>query len=135
MRVRPGGYRFLPNGSGLVYLPFLQSLDFWLLDFATKTPRQLTRLTNQGVLRTFDMTPDGKQIVFDRSRENSDIVLIDLPSTSPSPAPAGETRPNISKHDMSARRPNERVFIEGLQRLGVFPVGPSFRLVCGYFVS
>jgi hypothetical protein len=29
-------------------------------------------------LRTFDITPDGKRIVFDRSREDSDIVLIDL---------------------------------------------------------
>jgi len=29
-------------------------------------------------MRTFDITPDGKQIVFDRVRENSDIVLIDL---------------------------------------------------------
>ena len=56
-----------------------QSLDFWLLDLATKTTRQLTRLSNQGDLRTFDITPDGKHIVFDRSRENSDIVLIDLP--------------------------------------------------------
>jgi hypothetical protein len=30
-------------------------------------------------LSTFDITPDGKAIVFDRSRENSDIVLIELP--------------------------------------------------------
>ena len=37
------------------------------------------RLSNQGNLRTFDITPDGKYIVFDRSRQNSDIVLIDLP--------------------------------------------------------
>ena len=29
-------------------------------------------------MRTFDVTPDGKQIVFDRAKENSDIVLIDL---------------------------------------------------------
>jgi Tol biopolymer transport system component len=79
VRARPGGYRFLPNGTGLVYLPFIPSLDFWLFDFATKTPRQLTRLSNQGALGTFDITPDGKAIVFDRSRENSDIVLIDLP--------------------------------------------------------
>lgn len=28
---------------------------------------------------TFDVTPDGKAIVFDRTRENSDIVLIELP--------------------------------------------------------
>jgi hypothetical protein len=30
-------------------------------------------------MRTFDITPDGRSIVFDRLRENSDIVLIDLP--------------------------------------------------------
>jgi hypothetical protein len=28
--------------------------------------------------RTFDVTPDGKEITFDRLRDNSDIVLIDL---------------------------------------------------------
>ena len=76
---RPGGYRFLPNGSGLVYLPRIQGMDFWLLDFNTKTSRQITSLGSQGTLRTFDITPDGKYIVFDRSQQNSDIVLIDLP--------------------------------------------------------
>jgi len=78
-RVRPGGYRFLPGGTSLAFLPTIDSLDFWLLHFASKSTRQLTRLTDQGALRTFDITPDGKHIVFDRSRENSDIVLIDLP--------------------------------------------------------
>jgi serine/threonine protein kinase len=78
VRVRPGGYRFLPNGSGLVFLPFLQSLDFWLLDLTSKSTRQLTRFANHGQLTTFDMTPDGKDIVFDRARGNSDIVQIDL---------------------------------------------------------
>jgi Tol biopolymer transport system component len=79
LRVRQGGYRFLPNGKSLVYLPNTGSLDFWLLDLAAKTTRQLTRLSNQGNLRNFDVTPDGNGTVFDRSRENSDIVLIDLP--------------------------------------------------------
>jgi Tol biopolymer transport system component len=79
VRTRPGGYRFLPDGTGLAYLPFFPSLDFWLVDFATKKTRQLTRLSNQGALNTFDITPDGKAIVFDRSRENSDVVLIELP--------------------------------------------------------
>jgi hypothetical protein len=59
-------------------LPFIPSLDFWVFDFATKTHRQLTRLSNQGAIGTFDITPDGKAIVFDRSRENSDIVLIEV---------------------------------------------------------
>ena len=79
MGVRPGGYRFTRDGTGLAYVPGLQATDFWLLDLATKTRRQLTRLSNQGIIQTFDFTPDGKQIVFDRLRENSNIVLIDLP--------------------------------------------------------
>jgi len=79
MRARPGGYRFLPNGAGLVILPFIPSLDFSLIDFAGKSSRQLTRLSNQGVIGTFDITSDGKAIVFDRTRENSDIVLIERP--------------------------------------------------------
>jgi Tol biopolymer transport system component len=79
VRARPGGYRFLPDGSRLVYLQYIPSVDFSLFDFATKQSRQLTRLSNRGDLGTFDITPDGKEIVFDRSRENADIVLIDLP--------------------------------------------------------
>jgi Tol biopolymer transport system component len=73
-----GPRRFLPNGTGLVYLPRSQSGDFWLLDLATNKTHLLTHLSDKGTLRTFDITPDGKEIVFDRSRENSDIVLIDL---------------------------------------------------------
>jgi hypothetical protein len=61
-----------------VFLPTLQSRDFWLLDFATGKQRQLTRLGDHGRLSTFDITPDGRAIVFDRLRDNSDIVLIDL---------------------------------------------------------
>jgi Tol biopolymer transport system component len=80
VRVRlGGGHRFLPNGAGLVYLPRAQALDLWLLDLVTKQTRPLTRLGDHGVIHTFDITPDGTAIVFDRSRENSDIVLIDLP--------------------------------------------------------
>jgi hypothetical protein len=30
-------------------------------------------------MRAFDVTADGKQIVFDRLRDNSDIVMIELP--------------------------------------------------------
>jgi Tol biopolymer transport system component len=74
-----GGHRFLPNGKGLVYMPRSHPRDFWLLDLATNTTRPLTHLSDHGVVRAFDITADGKAIVFDRLRENSDIVLIDLP--------------------------------------------------------
>jgi hypothetical protein len=54
------------------------SQDFWLLDLKTRQSRLLTRLANGGNMRTFDVTGDGKLIVFDRLRDNSDIVVIDL---------------------------------------------------------
>jgi Tol biopolymer transport system component len=85
--VRPGGYRFLPDGSGIVYLERIQTLNFSVLDFATGTSHTVTRLGNQGALRTFDITPDGKYIVFDRSRQNSNIVLIELPTSPRSTGP------------------------------------------------
>jgi serine/threonine protein kinase/Tol biopolymer transport system component len=79
LRVEGERYRFLPNGQGVVYMQgFLPSQDFWLLDLATNTCRQLTRLSDSAAMRTFDITLDGKRIVFDRLRENSDLVLIDL---------------------------------------------------------
>ena len=79
VEVRVGGaHRFLPNGMGLVYLPNIETKDFWLLDFATNTTRQLTHFSDRGFLNTFDVTPDGKYLVFDRTRQNSDIVRIDL---------------------------------------------------------
>ncbi|HUK18842.1 MAG TPA: protein kinase [Bryobacteraceae bacterium] len=71
--------RFLPDGSGLVYLQGLPSAqNLWLLDLATMKTRELTRLNNAGTIRSFDISPDG-HIVFDRLRGNSHIVLIDLP--------------------------------------------------------
>ncbi len=59
--------------------PALNAVDFWLLDLATKASRPLTRLSYRGPLGSFDISPDGKRIVFDRSRENSDIYLIERP--------------------------------------------------------
>jgi serine/threonine protein kinase/Tol biopolymer transport system component len=81
IRVRYLGerYRFLPNGKGVVYMEGQQRRqDFALLDLATMKSRPLTHLDNPADMRTFDITPDGKEIVFDRLKENSDIVLIDL---------------------------------------------------------
>ncbi len=80
-----GRLRFLPpNGRGVVFLKGGRGgqPDFWLLDLTTMKTRQLTQITwttSQGKIQTFDITADGKHIIFDRSSDNSDIVLIDLP--------------------------------------------------------
>ena len=74
-------YRFLPDGKSLVVTEGVLWLqNFSILDLATGQKRQLTNLDRQVVMRSFDISPDGKQILFDRYRQNSDIVLIDLPS-------------------------------------------------------
>ncbi len=88
MQVAPGdqGHRFLPKGKGLVYLQTPvgraatgEFLDVWLQDLDTRTKRHLAHLTSQYATPSFDITPDGKRIVFDRVNDNSDIVLIDIP--------------------------------------------------------
>jgi Tol biopolymer transport system component len=79
VQVRRGGaHRFLRNGTGLVYLLGPESKDFWLFDFTTNESRLITNLSDRGYLNHFDITPDGTYLVFDRSRQNSDVVLIDL---------------------------------------------------------
>ena len=72
-------YRFLPDGKALVVMlgAGVNSQNFWLLDLATSHMRQLTNLRPGSLVRSFDISPDGKQILFDRDRENADIVLID----------------------------------------------------------
>ena len=70
--------RFMPNGQALIYMQgAMRAQDFWLLDLRTMKTRPLTRFTERDSMRTFDVMPDGKRIVFDRLRDNSDIVLID----------------------------------------------------------
>ena len=73
-------YRFLPGGRALVVmLGEYWHQNFWLLDLSTGGLRQLTNFGPGYDMNSFDISPDGKQILFDRFRENSDVVLIDLP--------------------------------------------------------
>ena len=76
-----GCVRFLPGGQAVVYLlgP-VGKQAFWLLDVTTRKTRQLARLPGDATTNSFDITSDGRHIVFDRLRELSDIVLIDLPN-------------------------------------------------------
>lgn len=72
-------FRFLPDGSGLVYMQGIRGAqDFWLLDLDSGETECLTRLEIRGDMFHFDVTPDGKSIVFDRLSEEADVVLIEL---------------------------------------------------------
>ncbi len=78
-----GNHRFLPDGSGVVFVRgALRAPEFWLLDLTTMASRQLTRISDGslGDVRFFDLSADGKEIIFDRVEENSDIVLIKRPT-------------------------------------------------------
>jgi Tol biopolymer transport system component len=73
-------YRFHPDGKSLVIQRGeLWRQNFWLVDLATGQMRQLTDFGPEFRMRSFDVSRDGKQILFDRFRDNSDVVLIDLP--------------------------------------------------------
>ena len=82
MRGEGGRFRFLPDGKSFVVLlgPF-RSQSFYLVNVDTGQRRQLTDFKPGYAMRNFDVSPDGKQIIFDRVQENSDIVLIDLPAS------------------------------------------------------
>ncbi|HEY3348723.1 MAG TPA: protein kinase [Thermoanaerobaculia bacterium] len=71
-------FRFLNDSRRLVVLkgPY-RNQDFWLVDLETGEERRLTKLKAGYEPYSFDVSPDSRQIVFDRVRENSDIVLID----------------------------------------------------------
>ena len=73
--------RFMPDGRSLVYMAASEATpwqDFWVLNLTNMKGRRLSELKDRATMRTFDVTADGKQIVFDRERENSEVVLIDM---------------------------------------------------------
>ena len=53
--------------------------EFWAVDLETGRERQLTNLGREFAIGDFDISEDGREIIFDRAREESDIVLFELP--------------------------------------------------------
>jgi Tol biopolymer transport system component len=74
-------FRFTPDGKALVLLQGdMREQNFWRLDLGSKRLSRLTDLRSGFETRSFDLSPDGRRILFDRYRENADAVLISLPA-------------------------------------------------------
>jgi TolB protein len=74
-------YRFLPGRTILIFLKdtSFRTRNFYWMNLETKDERQLTDLKPGTLIQSFDVSLDGQQIIFDRQKENADVVLIDLP--------------------------------------------------------
>ena len=69
---------FLGGDGALVMLKGDVSYkELWLRDLETGRERQLTALGRSFTIGDFDISPDGRELLFDRSRDESDIVLIE----------------------------------------------------------
>jgi len=69
---------FLGEDTLVVMKGDISHKDFWSVDLKTGRERQLTALRPGFVIGDFDISPDGREIIFDRTRAESDIVLFDL---------------------------------------------------------
>ena len=69
---------FLPGGRTLAVLRGeMAHKNLWLIDLATGAERQVTTFGPDFVVRDFDISPDGREIVVERVQEQSDVVLIE----------------------------------------------------------
>ena len=73
-------FSFLPARPVLIVLKGeIWHKNFWSVDLLTGEQRQLTNFSREFLISDFDVSPDGREIVFGRLKENSNIVLIELP--------------------------------------------------------
>jgi len=71
---------FLGGDDALVVMKGdLSHREFWVVDLETGRERQLTNLGREFAVGDFDVSRDGRELIFDRAHEESDIVLLDLP--------------------------------------------------------
>ncbi len=69
---------FSPDGRSIVVLRGdVGHKNFWLIDLRTGAERQLTELAPDVVVRDFDLSHDGRVILYDSVQNRSRIALIE----------------------------------------------------------
>jgi len=70
---------FMPGGRSLLVLRgALEHKDLWTIDLDTGAEHPLTTFAPDFVVRDFDISPDGRELVLEQVQEHSDIVLLEL---------------------------------------------------------
>jgi Tol biopolymer transport system component len=80
---------FVPGRRALIVLEGeMRHNQFWYIDLETGSRRQLTNFDREFTIRDFDISTDGREIIFDRRHDNSDLALIELRGDLGTPVPA-----------------------------------------------
>jgi Tol biopolymer transport system component len=70
---------FLRDTRALVVLRgAIDHKDLWLVDLETRLERALTNVGSDFAMTDFDISPDGREAVLERSQERSNIILFNL---------------------------------------------------------
>ncbi len=70
---------FAPGGRALIVLRGeIQHKNLWRVDLQTGAEQQLTELPSDFDVRDFDVSPDGREAVLERTQDRSGVVLVDL---------------------------------------------------------
>ena len=78
-RVGARRLRFTPGRAELVVLRGdIEHKNLWAFDLTTGNWRQLTKFGRDIIISDFDVSTDGREIVFERVEESSDVWIMDL---------------------------------------------------------